>query len=72
MVEYITKEQAWNIARLAARTGSTIKALNLLDETPAADVAEVVRCKDCVHFDAAGTTHKGYCFCTCWEADSNG
>ena len=33
-----------------------IGAMNAIDEMPAADVAPVVRCKDCKHFDK----NKGY------------
>ena len=30
---------------------------------PAADVAPVVRCKDCKHFDKAAPNDKGFCIC---------
>ena len=36
-----------------------------IDKMPTADVVEVVRCKDCVHYKAdteyCQTKHKGYC-----------
>ena len=36
--------------------------LDLIDRMPTADVVEVVRCKDCKHFDAyEGEEHKGDC-----------
>lgn len=49
MAEYITKGQALDVAKLAARTGNIVPAMNKLDRLPAADVIEVVRCKDCKH-----------------------
>lgn len=38
----------------------------VIDEAPAADVAEVVRCKDCKHADLF------YPYCTIWEAAIDG
>ena len=32
------------------------RCLRLVEETPTADVVEVVRCKDCVHFDRRSGT----------------
>lgn len=36
-----------------------------LDELPAVDAVEVVRCRDCEHWD-------GFCYCNCHAADGNG
>lgn len=50
MPEYITKEQAWEVVKIVARHGgvdSIINADKRLAAMPAADVVEVVRCKDC-------------------------
>lgn len=52
MTEYITKEQAWDVVKIVARHGgvdSIINADKRLAAMPAADVVEVVRCKDCRH-----------------------
>lgn len=61
MAEYITKGQALDVAKLAARTGNIVPAMNKLDRLPAADVVEVVRCKDCKFFQNVTTSCKGYC-----------
>lgn len=50
MTEYITKEQAWEIVKIVARHADALtiaQADKALAAIPAADVVEVVRCKDC-------------------------
>ncbi len=32
----------------------------MIEDAPAADVVEVVRCKDCEHYDKGGCNHFGY------------
>ena len=57
MIEYITKEQAWEVVKIVARHGgvdSIINADKRLANMPAADVVEVVRCKDCKHSNQYG------------------
>ena len=57
MTEYITKEQAWEVVKIVARHGgvdSIINADKMLANMPAADVVEVVRCKDCKHSNQYG------------------
>lgn len=66
MVEYIDREAA-NLA-LAEQGFDWDKAKQALASVPAADVAPVVRCKDCKHFnrnsmkcenEAVSTDHEG-------------
>lgn len=52
MEGYITKDRAMDLI-IAASQGHPSRRANLLsklEDEPAADVVEVVRCKDCVHF----------------------
>ena len=39
------------------------EATELLDDLPTADVAEVVRCKDCQYYQDAKTNKKGFLIC---------
>lgn len=49
MDEYIARNTAkrW----LAFAVGTGVSAAETIDQVPAADVAPVVRCKDCKHYD---------------------
>lgn len=49
MDEYIARNTAkrW----LAFAVGTCVSAAETIDQVPAADVAPVVRCKDCKHYD---------------------
>lgn len=88
MADYIRREDALFALRKAERGGS-MTALTRLErayaeirEMPAADVAEVVRCKDCKHRTEAGNCghprHHGilpsaypYDFCSYGEYQTN-
>lgn len=51
MPDYIAKEQAWEIVKIVSSHAdgrSIALADKALADMPAADVAPVVRCKDCV------------------------
>lgn len=79
MADYIRREDALFALRKAERGGS-MTALTRLErayaeirEMPAADVAEVVRCKDCKmwgnqnifgHSDTGRMRRGGYCMCS--------
>ena len=43
--------------------GEPGKARKLIEDAPAVDAVEVVRCKDCRHI----TVERGLCFCNVWE-----
>ena len=43
--------------------GEPGKARKLIENAPAVDAVEVVRCKDCRHI----TVERGLCFCNVWE-----
>ena len=67
--EFISREAALFALRKAERGGS-MTALTRLErayaeirEMPAADVAEVVRCKDCQYYQDAKTNKKGFLIC---------
>lgn len=47
MAEYINREKAKSLLHIEY----AYAAEQLLDEIPAADVAPVVRCRDCKHYD---------------------
>lgn len=40
--------------------GKTATAIKMIEDLPSADVVEVVRCKDCVHYQKGGCNHFGY------------
>ena len=50
-IEYIDREKAKRLLHIEY----AYAAEQLLDEIPAADVAPVVRCKDCKHYDIGGS-----------------
>ena len=60
MAEYIDKEAIRN--ELYREDALTMRGVKLINQFPAADVVEVVRCKDCRHYD------KG----ACWDQDAYG
>ena len=48
--------------------------LEMIDDAPTVDAVEVVRCKDCIHFDerrrtVGNVTGKVYCFGYCYHWD---
>ena len=43
--------------------GEPGKARKLIEDAPAVDAVEVVRCKDCRYI----TVERGLCFCNVWE-----
>ena len=43
--------------------GNPGKARKLIEDAPAVDAVEVVKCKDCRHI----TVERGLCFCNVWE-----
>ena len=43
--------------------GNPGKARKLIENAPAVDAVEVVKCKDCRHI----TVERGLCFCNVWE-----
>ena len=55
MDEYIARKTAkrW----LAFAVGTGVSAAETIDQVPAADVAPVVRCKDCKHYDRSECYH---------------
>ena len=60
MADYINRDDLRNA--LYESDTLTIEGLGILNRFPAADVVEVVRCKDCIHFDSyEGEEHKGDC-----------
>lgn len=72
MTEYIDREAALALVRpddpndeRYAVTVATAKRLirHVLTDAPAADVAPVVRCKDCEHFDRNVFDFKGFKIC---------
>lgn len=52
-----------DIKALLERYGATDDAMALIDTIPAADVAEVVRCKDCQYYQDAKINKKGFLIC---------
>lgn len=69
MADYIRRDDALFVLRKAERGGS-MTALTRLErayaeirEMPAADVAEVVRCKDCEHLVNATINANGFLIC---------
>ena len=62
MAEYIDREACLSILRAKANMAVLMdaapyfeKAAQMLEKLPAADVAPVVRCKDCKHYDIGGS-----------------
>lgn len=72
MAEYIEREATIELFRsLGSRDyrrekgtiQDAIKMVSSGEYTPAADVAPVVRCRDCVHWREAVTNDKGFLIC---------
>lgn len=71
MAKYIIAELAYNLARKSdcysdfRRSMADLTSLKeLLEDTPAADVVEVVRCKDCNYYKKGfAGEHSNYCDC---------
>ena len=65
MDDYISRQAAIEIIASHDETNGTVKVFSgrlvngLLSTIPAADVVEVVRCKDCKHYEGEGM----YCAC---------
>lgn len=55
MDEYVARNTAkrW----LAFAVGTGVSAVETIDQVPAADVAPVVRCKDCKHYNRGECYH---------------
>lgn len=60
MKEYIERA---DIKALLERYGATDDAMALIDTIPAADIAEVMRCKDCRYYQDAKINKKGFLIC---------
>jgi hypothetical protein len=60
--EYIEKKDLKKIIKANAWSNPAVpNAVNvIIDRTPAADVVEIVRCKDCVHYQNGACNHFGY------------
>lgn len=63
MPEYIEREEVMKTARDGyhsdfGRSMADLTSLReLLEDTSVADVVEVVRCKDCIHYEEVGSRH---------------
>lgn len=62
MKEYIERADAINLLWLFADE-SCASVVSDFENLPAADVAEVVRCKDCQYYQDAKTNKKGFLIC---------
>lgn len=62
MKEYIEKADAINLLWLFADE-SCASVVSDFEGLPAADVAEVVRCKDCRYYPTAKVNEKGFLIC---------
>ncbi len=69
MKEYIERERLKEAFNADLQTLQTLDEHTMdlilieIDEAPAADVAEVVRCKDCQYYQDAKTNKKGFLIC---------
>ena len=62
MNEYISRRQ--QLARYdAEREGAPGRARELIKQTPAADVAPVIRCEECRYYQNAKINKKGFLIC---------
>lgn len=48
---------------LYAADAITMRGMKILRQLPAADVVEVVRCKDCVHYDKGANDSESWMYC---------
>ena len=67
MAELIHKSAAIDICEVCreAGDGDLRTVIYRISKLPAVDAVEVVRCRDCEHWD-------GFCYCNCHAADGNG
>ena len=65
--EYISREAALTALQDSDLFNTTERQLRAIRELPAADVAEVVRCKDCKNL--VNTTINANCFLSCDISD---
>lgn len=68
MKEYIERAMAFAVlvdfpGELSPENIGLAVARKAIDALPAADVAEVVRCKDCQYYQGAKTNKKGFLIC---------
>ena len=68
MKEYIERAMAFAVlvdfpGELSLENIGLAVARKAIDALPAADVAEVVRCKDCQYYQDAKTNKKGFLIC---------
>lgn len=71
MSEYIKRQDAYDAVLFAmCGTGYQSDATWAIDCVPAADVAPVVRCKDCEHWGTRKAD--GYGFCCIWGTSVEG
>ena len=68
MAEYIERGAVRKLTLAAAlvygrEPNQYVSFLNELDSIPAAEVAEVVRCKDCRYYPTAKVNEKGFLIC---------
>ena len=61
MKEYIERAAALDVVKRTS--GDYVAAWSEIAHIPAADVAEVVRCKDCQYYQDAKTNKKGFLIC---------
>lgn len=61
MKEYIERAAALDVVKRTS--GDYVAAWNEIAHIPAADVAEVVLCKDCQYYQDAKTNKKGFLIC---------
>ena len=87
MAEYIEREalkkelqKKAELSRKARYTLIEEDFVDIINDMPSADVAEVVRCKDCKYFTDEGdglsyceyhTDNAGYCDDACWVAEND-
>lgn len=71
--EYIEKKDLKKIIKANAWTNPAVpNAVNMIiDRTPAADVAEVVRCKDCEYYTREMIGDSLECTCNCFSGMIN-
>ena len=70
MAEYIEREAAKSEFNLHfGGVSHAVIASKILDEIPAADVVEVVRCKDCKHENVHHAISDKHTWCEYWGID---
>ena len=76
MKEYIERAMAFAVlvdfpGELSPENIGLAVARKAIDALPAADVAEVVRCKDCQYYQDAKTNKKGFLICPAFSPTPN-